>query len=33
LGIDCIVEGISEAEDREAAYQMGVRGASGKAIN
>lgn len=33
LGIDCIVEGISEAEDREVAYQMGVRGASGKAIH
>jgi EAL domain-containing protein (putative c-di-GMP-specific phosphodiesterase class I) len=33
LGIDCIVEGISRLDDREAAYDMGVRGASGTAIH
>ena len=33
LGVDCIVEGVSSLDDRDAAFEIGVRGASGKAID
>ena len=33
LGVDCIVEGISSLDDRDAAFNIGVRGASGRAID
>lgn len=33
LGIDSIVEGISTLDDRDAAFDMGVKGASGRAID
>jgi EAL domain-containing protein (putative c-di-GMP-specific phosphodiesterase class I) len=32
LGIDCIVEGISTGEDRDLAFDLGAKGASGRAI-
>ena len=33
LGVDCIAEGINTVDDRDAAFEIGVRGASGKAID
>ena len=32
LGIDCMVEGISTEEDRDLAFDLGAKGASGRAI-
>ena len=33
LGVDCIVEGVSSLDDRDAAFEIGVKGASGPAID
>ena len=33
LGVDCIVEGVSSLDDRDSAFEIGVRGASGQAID